>query len=70
LHYGDQKFSGSTLGVDNDSFASYKDWKVGVTYTLPKDFTLGAFYTTPAQPNGGSRFLGKDTFTVFIQKTF
>jgi len=78
LHYGDQKFSGSTLGVDNDSFASYKDWKVGVTYTLPKDFTVGAFYSdtsmdtaaTNFYTNASGRFIGKDTFTVFIQKTF
>ena len=78
-HYGIQEFNGSTpAGVSNDSFASYKDWKIGATYTLPKDFTIGAFYTdtdmsttqkafytTPA-----GRFLGKDTFTVFISKTF
>jgi len=78
LHYGDQKFSGSTLGVDNDSFASYKDWKVGVTYTLPKDFTVGAFYSdtdmgtaqTAFYTTAAGRFVGKDTFTVFIQKTF
>ena len=66
--------------VDNDTIASYKDWKIGVTYALPKDFTIGAFYTdtdmsatqqafyTPTAY--GARFLGKDTFTVFIQKTF
>jgi len=80
LHYGDQKFTGSNFGVDNDTIASYKDWKIGVTYALPKDFTIGAFYTdtdmsatqqafyTPTAY--GARFLGKDTFTVFIQKTF
>jgi len=81
LHYGIQKFDGSTAGVDNDTLASYKDWKIGLSYSLPKDFTVGvfytdtdmtaaqkAFYTTPA--GAGSRFVGKDTFTVFIQKTF
>ena len=82
LHYGIQEFDGSTpAGVSNDSFASYKDWKVGVSYSLPRDFTIGAFYsdtsmnatqqafyTTPV--GAGSRFLGKDTFTVFISKTF
>ena len=81
VHYGDQKFTGTTAGLDNDSFASYKDWKIGATYSLPKDFTVGAFYsdtdmssdqktfyTTPA--GAGGRFLGKDTVTVFIQKTF
>lgn len=82
LHYGIQEFDGSTpAGVSNDSFASYKDWKVGLAYSLPKDFTIGvfytdtdmnttqkAFYTTPAA--AGGRFLGKDTFTIFISKTF
>lgn len=80
-HYGMQEFNGSNGGVENDSFASYKDWKLGVNYALPKDFTIGAFYTdtdmtdtqktfytTPA--GAGSRFVGKETFTVFIQKTF
>jgi uncharacterized protein (TIGR02001 family) len=81
VHYGDQKYSGSTGAFNNDDNASYKDWKLGVTYSLPKDFTVGAFYsdtsmnstqkafyTTPA--GAGSRFLGNDTVTVFIQKTF
>lgn len=79
-HYGIQKFDGTTAaGVDNDSFASYKDWKLGAAYTLPKDFTVGgyftgtdmndtqkAFYTNTAD----TRFTGKDTFTVFLSKTF
>jgi len=80
-HWGRQEFKGSIAGVSNDSVASYDDWKLGATYSLPKDFTIGAFftgtdmnaaqqafYTTPAA--AGSRFLGKDTFTVFLQKTF
>ena len=84
VHYGDQKFTGTSTACasgNNDDCASYQDWKVGVTYSLPKDFTVGAFYsdtsmdtaatnfyTTPAA--AGGRFLGKDTVTVFIQKTF
>jgi len=81
-HYGKQKFSGSTpAGVSNDSLASYDDYKLGLSYTLPKDFTIGAFYTdtkmdalqeafytTP--PAAGSRKIGKDTFTLFVSKTF
>ncbi len=81
LHYGDQKYTGSTNGVSNDSFASYTDWKIGATYSLPKDFTVGAFYSDTnmssdqtafytSTPAAGGRFLGKDTITVFIQKTF
>ena len=80
-HWGKQKFKGNTLGVSNDSVASYEDWKIGVSYVLPKDFKVGAFYsdtsmnatqqafyTTPA--SAGGRFIGKDTFTVYLQKTF
>jgi uncharacterized protein (TIGR02001 family) len=84
VHYGDQKFTGTSdacgTNTSNDSCASYQDWKLGVTYSLPKDFTVGAFYTDTlgmdsAQKafytvSGNNRFLGKDTVTVFIQKTF
>ena len=58
--------------------ASYDDWKIGLSYTLPKDFTIGAFYTDTdmdsvqkafyTTPSG--RFVGKEAFTVFIAKTF
>jgi uncharacterized protein (TIGR02001 family) len=78
-HFGMQKFTGN--GGANDTNASYEDWKIGVNYSLPKDFTVGlfytdtsmdaaqtAFYTTPAA--AGSRELGKGTATVFVQKTF
>jgi uncharacterized protein (TIGR02001 family) len=80
-HFGYQKFTGSTAGVNNDDFASYKDWKLGVNYSLPKDFTVGvfytdtnmssqqeAFYTTPASAGGNK--IGDGTVTVFVQKTF
>ena len=77
-HYGIQEFNGSTGTFDNDANASYKDWKLGVSYALPRDFTIGAFYTDTSMnatqeafyttPTG--RFIGKDTFTVYISKTF
>ena len=83
LHYGDQKFSGSNgafgcTSTSNDTCASYSDIKVGVTYSMPKDFTVGAFYTDTSMDstaksfytNASGRFIGNDTFTVFIQKTF
>ncbi len=80
-HYGFQKFTGSTAGtgVTNNDAASYKDWKLGATYTLPKDFTIGGYFTgtdmtatqkafyTNASDN---RMIGKDTFTLFVAKTF
>src|SRR5690606_25711354 len=39
-HWGMQEFRGGR-GFNND-LCSYKDWKLGVTYVLPKDFTIGA----------------------------
>ena len=52
-----------------------------MNYSLPKDFTVGAFYTgtsmdstaksfytTPASAGGNK--VGDGTITVFIQKTF
>jgi uncharacterized protein (TIGR02001 family) len=68
-------------GVKNDTCASYEDWKIGASYALPQGFTVGgfftgtdmtaaqkAFYTTPAA--AGSRWIGKDAFTVFLSKSF
>lgn len=84
-HYGIQKFKGTSnlcgANTPNDRCATYKDWKLGASYTLPKDFTVGAFFTgtdmTAAQKtnytnaaNAGSRWLGKDTFTMYLSKTF
>ncbi len=78
-HYGKQEFKGSIGGVSNDSVASYDDWKIGATYSLPKDFTIGGFFSgtdmTAAQKAfytnaADNRWVGKDTFTVFVSKTF
>lgn len=78
-HWGKQKFKGSASpGVDNDTVASYEDWKLGLSYALPKDFTIGAFYTDTSMSAAqeafyttpGGRFIGKGTGTIFIQKTF
>jgi uncharacterized protein (TIGR02001 family) len=78
-HYGQQEFKGNTpAGISNDSFASYKDWKLGASYTLPQNFTVGAFYTDTDMnatqrafyTNPAGHFLGKDTVVFFLQKTF
>ena len=84
-HWGKQKFRGTdprtaALG-SNDSLYSYEDWKIGVSYTLPKDFTIGAFYTDTSGANplgygsvgeGGvyPRNIAKGTGTIYLQKTF
>jgi uncharacterized protein (TIGR02001 family) len=78
-HYGMQKYKGNSGGNSNDSQASYNDWKVGVSYTLPRDFTVGAFFTGTSMnstqeafytPLGTGTKLGDTTGTVYIQKTF
>lgn len=78
-HYGKQKFDGITAGVSNDTNASYEDYKLGLTYALPKDVTVGGFYTTTSMSAvqkafytniSDNRNIGKDTFTIFVQKTF
>lgn len=79
-HYGIQEFDGSSSACasgNNDDCASYKDWKLGVSYTLPKDFTIGAFYTDTSMNSTqeafytiNNRFIGKDTVTVFVSKSF
>lgn len=77
-HFGIQEFEGTTAGVSNDSFASYKDWKLGVNYSLPKDFTVGIFYTDTDMSAQQEMFytsatgkkLGDGAVTVFVQKTF
>ena len=78
-HYGKQKYDGTTAGVSNDSFASYEDYKLGLSYALPKDFTVGGYYTNTTMSSqqeafytnlSDNRNTGKETFTVFVQKTF
>jgi hypothetical protein len=54
-HWGWQKYRGTDprnvgfrVGArtpDNDELYSYKDVKLGVSYLLPKDFTVGAFFS-------------------------
>ena len=82
-HYGIQKFSGHPAGqaLSNDTIFSYDDWKLGLSYALPKDFTVGVFYTDTSGAHhtgygsvgqGGPfpRNISKGTGTIFIQKTF
>jgi uncharacterized protein (TIGR02001 family) len=93
-HYGIQKFSGTDPrnavlpgpAADNDALFSYEDWKLGVTYGLPKDFTVGFYYTgtSGANKTGWGSYndigsngagvypkdLSKSTGTIFITKTF
>jgi uncharacterized protein (TIGR02001 family) len=57
LHWGWQKFAGTDprnvlfaplyggATPDNNELFSYKDYKIGLSYALPKDFTIGAFWS-------------------------
>jgi len=58
-HWGYQKFEGtdprnavvSGRRLSNDTVYSYKDVKLGLSYALPKDFTVGAFWTKAYNSN-------------------
>lgn len=72
-HWGKQKFR-SNDGADNDSL-TYEDWKIGATFALPMDFTIGAYYTDTnakkrAYTDTNGHFVGKESFVVFLQKSF
>jgi uncharacterized protein (TIGR02001 family) len=84
-HWGKQKYDGTdprnAPGLSNDDLYSYEDWKIGLSYALPHNFTVGAFYTDTSGANrlgygsvseGGvfPRNIANGTGTVFIQKTF
>ena len=74
-HVGVVKLAGDFApGVSNDSLFGYTDWKVGVNYALPKDFTVGVFYADTNAVKASYTFLGSNwadnQVGVFIQKTF
>jgi len=89
-HWGWQKYKGrdtnNTGGLTNDAAYSYKDVKLGASYALPKDFTIGAYYTKAmsySKVGYGSfndcvgancgpypKDIGAGTGTIYLQKTF
>jgi uncharacterized protein (TIGR02001 family) len=70
-HYGKQEF-------DNDialGFPSYEDYKVGLSNTFDNGVVIGAFWTDTKDTRDSAwtyngRNIGKQTGTVFLQKTF
>jgi uncharacterized protein (TIGR02001 family) len=74
LHVGQQKFSGDTNGVSNDSVYTYTDNKISLT----KDFNgylVSAFYTTTNAKDVGYRNqfgknTGRNEFTVGVSRSF
>ncbi len=74
-HVGYLKVSGdASPGVSNDDLYGYTDWKLGASYALPQNFTVGAYYTDTNVKGTGYTYLGKDwaesQLTVYVQKTF
>jgi len=75
-HVGIAKLSGdtTTTGVSNDSLYGYTDWKIGASYALPKDFTVGGYYTDTNAVAAGYTFAGTDwsdkQWAIYLSKTF
>lgn len=74
-HYGYQDFTGKTNGTSN-SLYDYADWKLGVSKSFASHgVTIGGYYTDTdgkksVWTDKSGQHLGKDQFTVFVQKTF
>jgi uncharacterized protein (TIGR02001 family) len=80
-HWGDQKYKGTTPGLvdSNDTLYSYQDYKLGLSYALPKNYVVGAYYTNTHMTDkqkasytnsADNRNIGKEAFTVYVQTTF
>lgn len=58
---------------NNDAWG-YTDWKVGLSYALPKGLTVGAFYTDTGAEEVAYTVAGRDwadkQAAVYLQKTF
>jgi uncharacterized protein (TIGR02001 family) len=69
-HYGKQEFDGA-----NNEYASYEDYKLGLQNAFDNGVNLGAFWTDTKDASDAAwvyngRNIGKQTGTVFLQKTF
>jgi len=74
-HIGIVKVAGNFApGVSNDTQYGYTDWKIGASYALPKDFTVGGYYTDTNAAAAGYTFAGTNwadkQWAVYISKTF
>jgi uncharacterized protein (TIGR02001 family) len=69
-HYGKQEFDGAAI-----EYASYEDYKLGLSNAFDNGVNLGAFWTDTKDAADSAwtfngRNIGKKTGTVFLQKTF
>jgi uncharacterized protein (TIGR02001 family) len=78
-HVGYQKLKGAARLTDRNGSltSSYTDWKLGVTYSLPNAFVLGASYIDTNRDylgvpdgNGSSKNISGSTLVVSLSKTF
>lgn len=74
-HVGYQYFDGKASGatVDNDKAYTYTDWKLGLNKAWDNGVNVGGYYTGSDTDDAwklDGKNLGKDTFTVYVQKTF
>lgn len=73
-HVGFLKVEGNPGGVSNDSLFGYTDWKVGATYGLPQNFTIGAYYSDTDAEKASYTVNGDNwadsRVVAYIQKTF
>jgi uncharacterized protein (TIGR02001 family) len=69
-HYGKQEFDGAS-----NEYASYEDYKLGLQNAFDNGVNIGAFWTDTKSASDAAwvyngRNIGKQTGTVFVQKTF
>jgi uncharacterized protein (TIGR02001 family) len=69
-HYGKQEFDGAA-----NEYASYEDYKLGLSNAFDNGVNIGAFWTDTKDASDtawvyNGRNIGKQTGTVFLQKTF
>lgn len=78
LHVGRQTYKGSiatfpavATPLSNNNVFSYTDWKIGATYALPKDFSIGAFASGTSGLNKlGYGGIGERTSIVGVNGPF
>lgn len=73
-HAGYLNVAGDPGVVSNDDLYGYSDWKLGVSYALPKGMTVGAYYTdTNAEETSytvAGRNWADNQVAVYLQRTF
>lgn len=73
-HAGYLDVAGTVGGVSNNDLYGYTDWKLGLSYALPKSLTVGAYYTDTNAEEASYTVAGRNwadkQVAVYVQKTF